>query len=41
MDAVTIRDVLRNGVSEDLDRRRKIILLSVLALADFGTIALY
>jgi uncharacterized membrane protein len=41
MDAIAIREALRNGDSEDLDRRRKIILLSTLALCDFGFIALY
>jgi uncharacterized membrane protein len=41
MDAVAIREALRNGDSEDLDRRRKIILLSAFALCDFGFIALY
>lgn len=41
MDATAIRDVLRNQTSEDLDRRRKVVLLSALALADFGFITLY
>ena len=35
-----IRDVLRHGDSEDLDRRRKVVLLSALGLADFTLISL-
>ncbi len=32
MDAIAIRDVLRNDYSDDLDRRRKIICLSAIGL---------
>jgi uncharacterized membrane protein len=35
-----IRDELRSGTSEDLERRRKLILLSTIGIADFGLIAL-
>jgi uncharacterized membrane protein len=40
MDPKEIRDELRNGNSEDLERRRKLILLSAIGIADFGLIAL-
>lgn len=35
-----IRDALRHEKSEDLERRRKVVLLSVAGLADFNLIAL-
>lgn len=41
MDITAIRDALRNGGSEDLDRRRKLSLLSALGLVDFSMISLY
>jgi len=41
MDAIAIRDVLRNDYSDDLDRRRKIICLSAIGLVDFSIISLY
>ncbi len=41
MDAIAIRDVLRNDNSEDLDRRRKVIFLSAIGLVDFSIISLY
>jgi len=41
MHAAAIRDVLRNGYSDDLDRRRKVICLSALGLVDFSIISLY
>lgn len=41
MEATAIRDVLRKGTDEDLDRRRKIIALSALGLVDFSIISLY
>ena len=41
MDIVAIRDSLRNEQSDDLNRRRKVILLSALGLVDFSLISLY
>lgn len=41
MDAIAIKNELRNGHSEDLDRRRKVIGLSALGLVDFSIISLY
>lgn len=41
MDALAIRNELREGHSEDLDRRRKVLLLSGLGLIDFSIISLY
>ncbi len=41
MNITAIRDELRTGYSEDLDRRRKVILLSALGLVDFSIISLY
>ena len=41
MKAAAMRDVLRNGHSEDLDRRRKVIGLSALGLIDFSVISMY
>lgn len=41
MNGEAIRDNLRNGESEDLARRRKIIALSALGLVDFSLISLY
>lgn len=41
MKAKEIRNVLMKGNSEDLKRRRKIILLSALGLLDFSFISLY
>ena len=41
MDAVAIRNELRNGTTSDLSEKRKIILLSVLGLIDFSIISLY
>jgi uncharacterized membrane protein len=41
MNAAAMRDVLRTEHSEDLDRRRKVIGLSALGLADFSIISLY
>lgn len=41
MDTLAIRDVLRTGSNEDLERRRKIIGLSALGLIDFSIISLY
>ena len=35
-----IRDLLQHEDSEDLDRRRKVVLLSALGLADFTFISL-
>jgi uncharacterized membrane protein len=40
MDPKEIRDELRHGTSEDLERRRKLVLLSVAGLADFNLISL-
>jgi uncharacterized membrane protein len=40
MDPKEIRDELRHGESEDLERRRKLIALSVAGLADFNIISL-
>lgn len=40
MDPKEIRDELRHGDSEDLKRRRKVVLLSALGLADFTLISL-
>jgi uncharacterized membrane protein len=41
MNPTAIRDVLRTGHNEDLDARRKVILLSALGLIDFSIISLY
>lgn len=41
MDATAIRNVLREAHSDDLDRRRKVIALSVVGLIDFCIISLY
>ena len=41
MNPTAIRDVLRTGHNEDLDARRKVILLSALGLVDFSIISLY
>lgn len=41
MDAIAIRNELRYANSPDLDRRRKIVLFSVLGLLDFSIISLY
>lgn len=41
MDIAAMRDVLRTGHSEDLDRRRKVIGLSALGLVDFSIISMY
>jgi uncharacterized membrane protein len=41
MDAIAIRNGLRNGSSVDLDKWRKVILLSALGLIDFSIISLY
>ncbi|MFZ6013754.1 MAG: vitamin K epoxide reductase, partial [Bacteroidota bacterium] len=41
MNAVAIRDALRDKQSDDLDRRRKIITLSAIGLLDFSIISLY
>jgi uncharacterized membrane protein len=41
MNAIAIRNELRNGSSVDLDKRRKVILLSALGLIDFSIISLY
>jgi uncharacterized membrane protein len=40
MDPKEIRDELRHGNSEDLERRRKLVTLSVAGLADFNIISL-
>ncbi|MBW3544264.1 MAG: hypothetical protein KY428_01475 [Bacteroidetes bacterium] len=40
MDPKEIRDELRHGGSEDLERRRKMVLLSVLGIVDFSVISL-
>ena len=40
MDPKEIRDELRQGDSEDLERRRKLVALSVAGLADFNIISL-
>jgi uncharacterized membrane protein len=40
MDPKEIRDQLRHGDSEDLERRRKLVALSVAGLADFNIISL-
>lgn len=41
MDTTAIRNTLRNDKSEDLDRRRSLILLSAIGLVDFSIISLY
>jgi uncharacterized membrane protein len=41
MNPTAIRDALRTGHNEDLDARRKVILLSALGLIDFSIISLY
>ena len=41
MDAIAIRNELRDGNSTALDARRKVILLSALGLVDFSIISLY
>lgn len=41
MDAIAIRNGLRNNHSDDLDRRRKIICLSAIGIVDFSIISLY
>ncbi|HEU5145984.1 MAG TPA: vitamin K epoxide reductase family protein [Chryseosolibacter sp.] len=41
MDAIAIRNELRQGNSPALDARRKVILLSALGLVDFSIISLY
>ncbi len=41
MDAQKIRNSLREDSSEDMERRRKIICLSAVGLADFSLISLY
>jgi uncharacterized membrane protein len=41
MHATAIRNELRNGSTPDLDKRRKVILLSALGLVDFSIISLY
>jgi uncharacterized membrane protein len=41
MEAVAIRDEMREGKSESLSRKRKISLLSALGLVDFSLISLY
>lgn len=41
MDAIAIRDVLRDNSLDDLNRRRKIICLSAIGLVDFSIISLY
>lgn len=41
MDAIAIRNELRDGNSKPLDARRKVILLSALGLVDFSIISLY
>jgi hypothetical protein len=40
MKAEQIRDVLRTEHSEDIDRRRKVALLSAIGIADFSIISL-
>jgi len=41
MNIPAMRDALRTGHNEDLDTRRKVILLSALGLVDFSIISLY
>lgn len=41
MNVIAMRDALRTGHNEDLDARRKVILLSALGLLDFSIISLY
>ncbi len=41
MKPAAIKQALRTGTSEDMERRRKIIALSALGLADFSIISLY
>lgn len=41
MNALAIRNTLRNETSADLERKRKIIILSALGLLDFSIISLY
>ncbi len=41
MNITAMRDALRTGHNEDLDTRRKVILLSALGLVDFSIISLY
>jgi hypothetical protein len=41
MNVMAIRNVLRIGSSEDLDRRSKILCLSAIGLVDFSIISLY
>lgn len=41
MDAIAIRNELRDGNSKALDARRKVIALSALGLVDFSIISLY
>lgn len=41
MKTIDIRQALLNGSSDDLKRRRKVIALSALGLADFSIISLY
>lgn len=41
MDAIAIRNELRDGRSTALDARRKVVLLSALGLIDFSLISLY
>jgi uncharacterized membrane protein len=41
MDAIAIRNELLHGRTNDLEKKRKIILLSALGLLDFGIISLY
>lgn len=41
MDAIAIRDELRDGNAPDLNKRRKVILLSAIGLVDFSMISLY
>lgn len=41
MDVKKIRKSLREGSSDDLERRRKLICLSAIGLADFSIISLY
>ncbi|HEV7333620.1 MAG TPA: vitamin K epoxide reductase family protein [Flavisolibacter sp.] len=41
MNTTAIRDTLRNDHSEDLDRKRRLTLLSAIGLVDFSIISLY
>ncbi len=41
MNPMAIKQALRNEISDDLERRRKVIALSAIGLADFSVISLY